>query len=193
MPFDPNASSRKYAADAHRNAMKTHQQMVRHGRENRERNRAHELQRERGAARHRRSGREDHQDYNQDTPRRGRGVLGWVVVAAVTGLAVASIAFVGLRSVADGPGVAATDGVHATVRPGPGVATTDGVHATVRPGTAWNLRGGPGMAYTPIDVVQPGQDVIVACLERNWAKVTSPVSGFVYRDGLELKGAPRPC
>jgi hypothetical protein len=176
MPFDPNASARKYAADAHRNAMKTHQRMVRHGRENRERNRALELQRGR-AAPHRRSGREDHQDYNQGTPRRGRGVLGWVVVAAVTGLAVASMAFVGLRSVADGPGV----------------ATTDGVHATVRPGTAWNLRGGPGMAYTPIDVVQPGQDVIVACLERNWAKVTSPVSGFVYRDGLELQGAPRPC
>jgi hypothetical protein len=184
MPFDPNASSRKYAADASRNAMKAHQQMVRHGRQFRERNRTLELQRSR-AAPHRRSGREDHEDYPQDTPRRGRGVLGWVIVAAVTGLAVASIAFVGLRSVADGPGVVPTDG--------PGVVPADGIHATVRPGTAWNLRGGPGMAYAPIDVVQPGQDVIVACLERNWAKVTSPVSGFVYRDGLELQGAPGPC
>jgi hypothetical protein len=71
---------------------------------------------------------------------------------------------------------------------------SSGVDGIVREGTAWNVRGGPGMAFSPIAVVHPGEAVVVTCLERGWAQLESPNGGaFVYAKGLALKGTPPPC
>jgi hypothetical protein len=71
---------------------------------------------------------------------------------------------------------------------------SSGVDGIVREGTAWNVRGGPGMAFPPIAVVHPGQAVVVTCLERGWAQLERPNGGaFVYAKGLALKGTPPPC
>jgi hypothetical protein len=71
---------------------------------------------------------------------------------------------------------------------------SSGVDGIVREGTAWNVRGGPGMAFPPIAVVHPGQAVVVTCLERGWARLERPNAGaFVYVKGLALNGTPPPC
>jgi hypothetical protein len=71
---------------------------------------------------------------------------------------------------------------------------SSGVDGIVREGTAWNVRGGPGMAFPPIAVVHPGEAVVVTCLERGWAQLESPNAGaFVYAKGLALNGTPPPC
>jgi hypothetical protein len=71
---------------------------------------------------------------------------------------------------------------------------SSGVDGIVREGTAWNVRGGPGMAFPPIAVVHPGQAVVVTCLERGWARLERPNAGaFVYAKGLALNGTPPPC
>jgi hypothetical protein len=71
---------------------------------------------------------------------------------------------------------------------------SSGVDGIVREGTAWNVRGGPGMAFPPIAVVHPDEAVVVTCLERGWAQLERPNAGaFVYAKGLALNGTPPPC
>lgn len=108
----------------------------------------------------------------ETTGRRCGGRVGWITMAVLTLLAGGGIAV-------------ATDRVDI-----PFVGTTI---ATVRMGTAWNVRGGPGMGYGPDGVVHPGQLVVVSCSQGNWVKLTSPVNGFIYHTGLDLRTTPRPC
>jgi len=171
--YDANQSSRNFQKNAIAGAMQFHQRMHVHNLQYQERARSLEASTlQRRPARPAVIGDED-----QQVPVRARrgGRSGWVVLIALLALGIGTTVFVAQNRLI-------------ITHPTPGIA------GTVLKGTAWNVRGGPGMDFAPIAVIQPGQVVRVACLDRGWARLESPNPGaFIWTKALALNATPPSC
>jgi hypothetical protein len=69
-----------------------------------------------------------------------------------------------------------------------------GLRAIVGSDSAWNLRAGPSTNSPVLGQVQPGEQVMIDCLEGSWAKLIAPREGaFVNSRGLSYQEKPPPC
>ena len=169
MPDNRSSFSRNYASNAHRSAIQAHKHMAQHGHQ------AQARQLEQMRDRNRETSRRTDLEYpGAAVPQhRRRGRTGVIILLVLAALAVGAWLVVATSN--------------------PVGDTIFGVHATVRPGSDWNVRRGPGTSYRSIGVVQSGQDVTVACAQGSWIKITSPKTGFVHKNGLILRTAPKAC
>lgn len=101
---------------------------------------------------------------------RGRALAAAVVAVVVVVVVVAAAALYGL------------------------ILAPDGIGATVVPGSGYHVRPNPSTARPEITALPPGAEVVVDCMQGNWARLREPIpGGYVYRDGLDLDGDPPTC
>ncbi len=172
--FDVNQSARNFARNAHKHSQQQFHRFHVHNRQYQERLR-NLTRAPRAAARPSvASGFPGDEDYQPSGRTRRSGRIVWALLVVLT-LVIAGVALTS-------PNIGLMP------------SSWSGVEGAVREGTAWNVRGGPGMAFPPIAVIHSGQAVRVACLEHGWARLESPNEGaFVYAEGLGLNATPPPC
>jgi hypothetical protein len=79
-------------------------------------------------------------------------------------------------------------------QPLPLISFDGGTAATVRPGSGYNARAGPSTATAVLEPLPAGTEVLVECLDGNWARLSEPLPGScVYVDGLVMTAQPAPC